>query len=71
MNAAYEKKVKQRQKQYDKKLQDAGLAMELETLKSFRAGLWLQMRDINLSIDALDRLIRARRAVAQGKASAI
>jgi hypothetical protein len=62
MNPAYEKRVKQQQKRYGN-LRRFNLTLELSTLKSYRNGLYIQLKDINLSIDALNRMIRRARTV--------
>ena len=72
LNPTYEQRVKRQMKRYTTlRAKGFSLALELTTLKSYKQGLLLQIGDINVSIDALDRIIRrARTAAAQGKASA-
>lgn len=72
LNPTYEQRVKRQMKRYTTlRAKGFSLTLELTTLKSYKQGLLLQIGDINVSIDALDRMIRrARTAAAQGKASA-
>lgn len=71
LNPTYEQRVKHQMKRYEK-LRDRSLASELRTVKAYKQGLLFQLADINISINALDRMIRRRRAkkaADQGRAS--
>jgi predicted ATP-grasp superfamily ATP-dependent carboligase len=70
LNPTYDKRVKHQMKRYaNLNRKRFSLRSELDTLKSYKKGLLLQIGDINVSIDALDRMIRARKVAAQGRAS--
>jgi hypothetical protein len=71
LNPAYNKLVKRQMKRYASlQRMRFSLRSELDTLKSYEKGLLLQIGDINVSLDALDHLLRrARTAVVLETAS--
>ncbi len=71
LNPTYDQRVKRQMKRYSGlQRKRFSLRLELDTLKSYKKVLLLQIGDINVSIDALDRLLRrARTAAARGRAS--
>jgi hypothetical protein len=65
---SYEQRVLHRQAHYAKL--KSSPRSELRTLQAYKKGLLLQLSDINVSIEALERLVaHPRRAAAQGRAS--